>query len=190
MSSKVTKKKKISKNSLRMHLVGHKWWTRAIFRVISFCSELPMEKLIFIEKWLSIVPSFWVSSKGRCALFLSALGFTSASDTSRPSACCHSLCKLMYTSVFLFKEDHICMVSFIHSGIKSCSQGSLNPEWRGLLQTSHVGISVSRFLTVYPLAGCSSLYLHLCMAQGNGGWNSRFEWGREWEKKVKEEAWG
>jgi hypothetical protein len=56
----------------------------------------------------------------------------------------------------------LCLAFFIPSFL----QGSLSPEERTLLETSHLGLVFSRFLTLCIMCGCGSLYLFLFATGG------------------------
>lgn len=68
-------------------------------------------------------------------------------------------------------KDLIFLVSSFLSGphtlSPSYSVGSLNPEGRALIQSSHLNLSVLKSLILYIMSGFGSLYLLLSAAGGS-----------------------
>ena len=63
------------------------------------------------------------------------------------------------------------------------ASGSLNTVERDLMETSHLGLSVLRYLTLCIMSGCGSLYLFPSAA---GGSFSEDDWARHWSMSIAE----
>lgn len=106
---------------------------------------------------LQIASGLWVWARVYSAV---TAGTPSDLDLCRPCACCHSvwvhMCILLCRKVFF----PWCFPSPLTLKIfLPLVQGSLSPEERELMETPHLGLSVSRSLTVCTLSRFVDLYL-------------------------------
>ena len=136
--------------------------------------------VIFMGKWLWLGDCFW--SKDRpCAHFYISSRNPSDADPIWPCACSPSLCWIhMWWSCWLeglVGVFHpVWLLYFLHFLFLGFSG---NP--RDLMKTSHLGVSVPRFLTLCMLSGCGSLYLFLPTAQESF---SEDGWARHWSMGI------
>lgn len=83
-------------------------------------------------------------------------GVPSGLDLRRSCACWHSLCEFICARALLGLEDLVSLVFplALTFSLPPLLQSSLISEGKDLIETSHLGMHVPRFLTLCPLDHC------------------------------------
>jgi hypothetical protein len=116
-------------------------------------------------------------------------GTLSGLDLCRPCACCNSLWVHKCISPAVSRRP--CFLGVLHPhwllhSLSPLLQSFLNPEGSDLMETSHLGLTVPRSLTLWSLPSCGSLYLFPSAA---GGGFSDDGWARHWSCVILKVPW-